>query len=115
MTEDELIIKIGEISMKIYTIGRLINLRELYDISLELNELADCVRGNGWNTQDPTEKGLYVVLTSQESNGVNASVGTYVLDYWDGYSFKYLKRRANESTLLNEKEYSWIKWKKVNE
>ena len=68
---------------------------------------------NRWHTGLPTEKGLYVVLTKVSTDGVSSSKGTYILDYWDGYSFKYLERRAITSALTEPDKYSWVAWQKI--
>lgn len=72
-------------------------------------------RPNPWHTGTPTEKGLYVVLTKVSMNGVSSSEGTYILDYWDGYSFQYLKRKALVFSLIEPDIYSWVKWQKIEE
>ena len=63
-----------------------------------------------WHTGTPTEKGLYVVLTKVSTEGVSSSEGTYILDYWDGYSFQYLKRKAMTYALTEPDTYGWVAW-----
>ena len=68
---------------------------------------------SNWQTGTPTEKGLYVVLTKVSTEGVSSSEGTYILDYWDGYSFQYLKRKAMTYALTEPDTYGWVAWQKI--
>ena len=67
-------------------------------------------RPNPWHTGTPKEKGLYVVLTKVSMEGVSSSEGTYILDYWDGYCFQYLKRKAMVYALTEPDTYGWVAW-----
>lgn len=79
----------------------------------EINKILNQVDDDPWHTGTPTEEGLYVVLTKVSTDGVASSEGTYILDYWDGYSFKYLERRAMISALTEPDKYSWVAWQKI--
>ena len=68
-----------------------------------------------WHTGNPTETGLYVVLTEVVTIGIHSSKGTYILDWWDGYCFKNLQGIVQNSPIHRIKEYSWVKWQKIEE
>ena len=70
-------------------------------------------RPNPWHTGTPTEEGLYILLTDFQVGGLSFSAGTYTLDYWDGYSFKELKKRAEMNAIFKPNMYSWVAWQKA--
>ena len=76
----------------------------LYEILIELDD-------SDWHTGTPTRNGLYVVLTKVSMEGVSSSEGTYILDYWDGYSFQYLRRKA--MVYLEPDTYGWVAWQRI--
>ena len=70
---------------------------------------------NTWHTGTPTEEGLYAVLTKITTIGIHSSKGTYILDWWDGFSFQNLKKMATHNPIFGSETYSWIKWQKIKE
>ena len=113
MNTDELITRLGIVSCKIFSIAKAHGIIDLEFLSKELNELT--LKIPNWQEGNPTEKGLYVVLTKTPMEGVLSSEGTFILDYWDGYSFQYLKRKALVFSLIEPDIYSWVKWQKLEE
>jgi len=111
MKTDELITRLGVVSCKMFSIAKTHGIIDLEILSAELNELTAEIPN--WQTGNPTEKGLYVVLTKAPMEGVLSSEGTFILDYWDGYSFQYLKRKAMTYALTEPDTYGWVAWQKI--
>lgn len=111
MNTDELITRLGIVSCKMFSIAKVHRIIDLEFLSAELNELTAEIPN--WEEGNPTEKGLYVVLTKVPMEGVPSSEGTFILDYWDGYSFQYLKRKAMSNHLTNPTTYEWVMWQKI--
>ena len=92
----------------IQTLCRRLNARPWQQKVLH-EELAD----SPWHTGTPTEEGIYILLTDFQIDGLSSSAGTYTLDYWDGYSFKYLRKEAEMNAVFKPNMYSWVAWQKI--
>ena len=66
MTVEDLITRLGVISVSVFTIGRLHGLKELENLSMQMNELADDISRYDWHTGTPTEEGWYVLCMKRD-------------------------------------------------
>lgn len=106
MANDELITRIGEISIQVFTIGKLYGLKDLEKLSMQMNELADDI-GSNWHTGTPTEDGMYLV---QYGNGFHEIL---LVKDWKFMAVEYIDTSLGKKRHHYDVSDTVVAWQKI--